>query len=51
MKLFFRKENFYLTQLLASVEKALNFSFADVIGVTESDYYENCRLSEEDILY
>ena len=51
IQLFSKKDNIQLTQLLSSCEKAYNFSFEDVIDVNESDYYENCRLSEEDLLY
>ena len=51
MQLFLENEDIFLTQLVAASNKVQNFSIEDVYGVTESDYYENCHLSELNILH
>ena len=44
-------EGNHLTQLMTAAKKISSFSMKDMNDVCESDYLENCRLSELNILY
>ena len=44
-------EGYYLTKILALCERMSQFSFKDILNMTESDYLLNCDLVEKGILY